>query len=119
MGDGFLIVLSYVLFIAALAAANFYWVYSRSQTMLERWANEQGYKILHSEVRWLNRGPYSGLSGPKWLGCKTSKGETVRRVRVQDSQGMERSGFVRFGSWGFGLWTPDVDIIWDDQPVSH
>ena len=64
----------------------------RSHRSLQRWANENGYTLVSKKVSWtrvFRKGPY------RWA----SDQQIVFRVVVIDEQKMERSGWVRGGSW--------------------
>lgn len=102
--DGGLQILG-VLGFVAFAVLTMTWHFSRSRTVLEQWADQSGYEILHSEYRNFARGPYF------WT---TSRGQTVYHVRVRDSAGNVRSGWVRCGSWFLGLMTDQAEVRWDD-----
>jgi hypothetical protein len=104
-GDGGLVCVVFALF-AAFAIGSFVWTFSRSGSMLQRWAEENGYTLISSEYRWLARGPY-------WW--RTNKGQTVYRIEVRDANGNHRSGWARCGGWFFGLLSDVVDVKWDDQ----
>ena len=49
----FFLIVVLVLVVLALA-----WHYSRSASLLQKWADENGYQILHKEYRYLRRGPF-------------------------------------------------------------
>ena len=99
----FLIIAAAVIF----AILVMVWHYSQSRSVLEQWAAENSYRILSAEHRHLVRGPFF------WT---TSKGQTVYRVKVEDSSGRIREGWVRCGSWVFGLLSDKVQVRWDDGP---
>jgi hypothetical protein len=82
------------------------WHFSRSRRLLEKWAAENGFRIIESSYRNLVRGPFF------WT---TSKGQSVYRVTVEDATGQRRSGWVRCGSWLLGLWSDSVQVRWDDE----
>jgi hypothetical protein len=82
------------------------WHFSRSRGLLEKWAADNGFRIIESSYRNLVRGPFF------WT---TSKGQTVYRVIVEDATGQRRSGWVRCGSWLLGLWSDSVQVRWDDE----
>lgn len=82
------------------------WHFSRSHSVLEQWADEHGFEILHSEYRSLIRGPFF------WT---TSRGQTVYYVTVRDGHGTERSGWVRCGGWFLGLMTDKAEVRWEDE----
>jgi hypothetical protein len=93
-----------VLFVA-LAIAGVIWHFGRSNTLLERWAQRHGYRIIAQEYRTFFKGPYF------WT---TSRNQTVYRVTILDEHGDTRSGWVRCGGWFMGLWSDHVDVQWDD-----
>ena len=99
--------LSSLLFVALLVLVSFglRWQYTRSETLLERWAEENGFTIVDRRLRHLFRGPFT------WT---TAEGQTVYRVTVVDSSGRERSGWVRCGSFAFGLLSDKVCVRWDE-----
>jgi hypothetical protein len=84
------------------------WHYSRASDLVERWAQRNRYRILDRELRPLRRGPF-------WW--RTTKGQEVYRVTVQDAGGNVRSGYVRCGSWAFGVLSDRVDVAWDQEPT--
>jgi hypothetical protein len=98
-----------VLFI--ISAGVLYVVYTltsnRSQHMLFRWAEENGYQILDYQAKILNRGPFF------WA----SKGQLVFRVAVEDAHGTQRTGWVRCGSYWGGIFSYEVDVKWDNSAV--
>jgi hypothetical protein len=81
------------------------WRYGRSGSLLSEWAAQNGYRIIHEEYRYLRKGPFF------WT---TSKGQTVYYVVVLDSAGNKRRGWVRCGSWWFGLLSDKVEVRWDE-----
>lgn len=94
-------------FIAAfigLAVLLFFAHFQRSDSILERWAAEEGVEILSAEYRWLARGPFF------W----TSNKRSVYRVQVIDRRGRTRRGWVRVGGYWLGLLSDHADVIWDD-----
>ena len=92
------------LFVAAIIL-SICWRFSRSQSLLKQWANQNQYKILKSENRNIFRGPYF---------LRSSEGQTVYHVTLQDTTGRIRSGWVRCGGWWAGLFTNKVDVKWED-----
>lgn len=95
-----------ILIVVVIAVASIAWRYSRSRSVLELWARENGFEILHSEYRILFRGPFF------WT---TSRGRTIFYVKVRDSRGKERSGWVRCGGWFFGLMSDNAEVRWEDE----
>jgi hypothetical protein len=82
------------------------WFFSRSRSVLEHWAEANGYEILHSEYRNLFRGPFVWTS---------SKGQSVYYVRVRARDGHERSGWVRCGGFWAGLFSDKAEVRWEDE----
>lgn len=95
-----------LILIVTAAVCLIAWHYSRSRSLLEQWAGENGYRIVSSEHRHLVRGPFF------WT---TSKGQTVYRVTIEDTGGRLRSGWVRCGSWLAGLLSDKVQVKWDEE----
>jgi len=94
-----------VLLVLVICGGAFYFQYSRSRSLLEGWAAQNGYEILQREFRYLRRGPFFWTS---------SKGQTVYYVSVRDREGQVRFGFVRCGGWWLGLWSAKTEVRWDD-----
>lgn len=92
-----------VIFVAVL---SWLWHFNRSRTLLDRWAEENGYEILSSERRIFSRGPFFWTTG---------KGQVVYYVAVRDSAGNPHSGWVRCGGYFLGLLSDNVDVHWDDE----
>ena len=67
---------SAVLILASLAfgVGMTAWTFSRSSVLLDRWASDNGYQIVHSELRWLRRGPSFWIS---------SRGQMIYHVVVR------------------------------------
>ena len=81
------------------------WHFSRSNSLLQKWAAQNGYKIVSQEYRTFFRGPFF------WT---TTKGQTVYYVTVEDTPGNRRAGWVRCGGWWFGLMSDAVEVRWDE-----
>ncbi|HWP40300.1 MAG TPA: hypothetical protein VNL70_05195 [Tepidisphaeraceae bacterium] len=90
--------------IAALAIGTVAWHFRRSQTLLERWAERNGFRLISHEYRWIRRGPF-------WW--RTGEGQSVYRIEVIDADGMHRSGYVRVGGWFLGLFSDVASVEWD------
>jgi hypothetical protein len=91
--------------IVVIAVLTTNWHFSRSRSVLEQWADQSGYEILHSEYRNFVKGPYF------WT---TSKGQTVYYVSVRDCHGNVRTGWVRCGGWFLGLMSDQAEVRWED-----
>ena len=69
-------------------------MYSRAQIILRTWADENGYKILSSIMRFLGRGPYKyTLLGKQW----------VFHVTIRTSDGTVKTGYIKCGSFFWGV----------------
>lgn len=93
-----------VLAVVALAVAMTALHYTRAQSILEHWAEENGYEILSSERRW--------FGGTFWW--RKSKGQEVYYVTVRSRDGRTRQGWVRCGGWFLGVLSDEADVEWDD-----
>jgi hypothetical protein len=91
--------------IAVLIGLSLWWHFGRSSSLLQLWAEINGYRIVRKEYRTFFRGPFFWSS---------SKGQTVYYVVVEDSAGERRSGYVRCGGWWLGLLSDRVEVRWDD-----
>ncbi len=94
------------LFALALGGLIWYLYYTRAGNMLRQWAEQNGYQIIHSEHRFLRRGPFF------WT---TSRNQAVMYVEVVDAQGYQHRGYVRLGSWWWGLWQDRVEVRWEEE----
>ena len=93
--------------IAILVCAAFFAIaahYSKARAMLDRWADRNGFRILRVERRDFRRGPFF------W---STGRGQVVYHIVVVDQHGSRRSGYVRCGSWFWGIWSDHVDVRWE------
>ena len=81
------------------------WHFERSGSLLYEWAAQNGYHIIRQEYRYFRKGPFFWTS---------TEGQTVYYVIVEDSAGNKRRGWVRCGSWWFGLLSDKVEVRWDD-----
>jgi hypothetical protein len=90
---------------AVLVSLTIWWHFGRSSSLLHQWAEQSGYRIVRREYRTFFKGPFFWTS---------TSGQTVYYVVVEDSGGDRRSGWVRCGSWWFGLLSDSVEVRWDD-----
>jgi len=97
--QGFLALLCVVLLVAAV-----FLYFSRSRSILEEWAYENGFEILSSEQRSLLKGPFF---------LRSSRGQIVYYVTVRDAEGQLRKGWVRCGGFFTGLLSKQADVSWD------
>ena len=89
----------------ALGLLIWLWRFGRAGSMVDRWAERNGYRLIASEYRTLWQGPFF------W---PHSKGQMVYHVTVETPDGQQRHGFVRVGGWLTGLLSDRVDVRWED-----
>jgi hypothetical protein len=89
-------------FIVIIAAITF--DYYRSNSILQRWADQNGYRIVQRERRAFFRGPFFWTTGHN---------RVVFYVTVEDAHGQQRNAWVRCGGWFLGLLSNNVDVRWD------
>ena len=89
----------------AFAAAMMTFHFSRARSILEQWAEENGYEILDREHRWLRMGPFWWRKG---------KGQEVYYVTIRTSEGQVRRGWVRCGGWFLGILSNSAVVEWDE-----
>jgi hypothetical protein len=90
---------------ATCLIAYLFWYYARSRRILETWAAENGYELLHANLRHIFRGPFF------W---NSSKSQTVYYVRVLDGDGRQRVGWVLCGSYLTGVFSKQAEVRWDN-----
>lgn len=100
--------LGYALLLPAATALVVYvaWCFSRSRSLLQRWASENGLQILDSKL---------SPSGPPSWNWTSSRSQTVYFVRVRDNDGRERRGWVRCGSFWAGVFSDKTEVRWEDE----
>jgi len=86
--------------------ASAIWYYRRAQSLLQRWADENGLQIMASQHRILDRGPFFWTTG---------RGQVVYYVTVVDAAGRTRRGYVRCGSFWGGLLSDKTEVRWDES----
>jgi len=91
--------------VAVLIMLTLWWHFGRSSSLLHQWAAQNAYAIISQEYRFFFKGPFTWTS---------TKAQTVYYVVVEDLAGTKRNGWVRCGSWWFGLLSNDVTVRWDD-----
>src|ERR1017187_3695564 len=71
--------------------------------LVQRWAKDNGFRIVHSQYRYFFKGPFT------WK--ISHRGREVYRVRVRDSEGRERSCWLRCTD--VGIFTGDkTEVMW-------
>ena len=95
-----LIIAGVVLFMVA-----YYAIYiSRSRVIVRKWARDNNYTLLKTELRMFRKGPYF-LSG---------RNQAVYRVLVRDASGLKHKGWVRCGNWFGGVFGSAVEAQMDE-----
>jgi len=79
----------------------------KGHSLLPRWAERNHYRVVQSEVRYWDRGPFL------WT---TSALQLVYRVTLQDSDGNSRTAWLAFGGCWLGLFSHEVQVRWEDRP---
>jgi hypothetical protein len=95
-----------ILLIAAFIALNWL-VEKRAKSIVQKWAAEHGYDILHF-VSPFHNGAFSFWS--------TSRGQVVYSVTLRDRDGLKRAAWVRCGSFTGGvLFSDEIEVRWNDE----
>ena len=89
----------------AFAAAMMTFHFARGISILEQWAAENEYEIISREHRLLRLGPF-------WW--RKSKGQEVYYVTIRTLDGQVRRGWVRCGSWFWGIFSNKAVVEWDE-----
>jgi hypothetical protein len=103
MGFGILVIGFFV--VAAFVIGMLIFHYSRARSILDQWAEENGYEIVSSEHRL--------MGGRFWW--RKSRGQEVYYVTIRMSDGQIRRGWVRCGGWFLGTLSNQADVEWDDD----
>ena len=93
-----------IAFVILIVIAILVWTFSRSRRMLEKWAVDNNYQIISASIRLFRRGPFF------WT---TSKNQVVYYVTIRTSEGI-KNGWVRCGSWAWGIFQDKVEVRWDE-----
>lgn len=94
-----------VLVVLGAAVLSMVWHFSRSNTVLEQWAEDNDFELLSHEYCHFMQGPFF------WT---TSKGQAVYYVKVRTSSGHVRSGWVRCCGFFLGLLSDAAEVRWED-----
>jgi hypothetical protein len=108
MGEGILFVVTVLAawgIVLGIAAGLTVWLRRRSARMVDRWAEENGYRVLTKDYR----GSEQGLVLSRLCNLKA-----LYHVTVRNSAGDVRSAYVHCGGWFLGLLSDHVDVEWDD-----
>jgi hypothetical protein len=91
---------NFLIIFLSIIALVLHLTYSRSKIILHSWAEENGYQILSSKLRFLSR-PYTyTLLGKQW----------VFHVVVRTSYST-KSGYVKCGSFFWGVFVNRAEAI--------
>lgn len=99
-------IIAMMLFLAVLGGGFGIWFFRRAKSLLIQWAQENGFTILHYELRNFFRGPFL---------LTTSDGQTVYYVKVRDQYGQERSGWVCCGGFWAGMVGTRAKVRWEQS----
>ena len=81
----------------------------RSKVNLEIWLNNNQFRLISVERRYLRRGPYL------W---KSSKGQVIFRISLANNENEEKIAWVKCGSYFKGAaFSDDLDVIFDYRVV--
>ncbi|MBX3082400.1 MAG: hypothetical protein KF716_12260 [Anaerolineae bacterium] len=93
-----------LVFIFAIAAFSI-WVMVRGDQILDKWATDNGYRIIKRE-HWLFWQPF------RFPAVRSA--QSVYHVTVLDAAGNEKQGLVFCGSWLLGVIQNTAYVKWDD-----
>lgn len=89
----------------------FWWFDRRSKTILNKWADQNGFEIVEKKQR------YMFFTGP-FRFWTNSRNQLIYSFRVRDRDGHERSGWARCGSYFGGVFfSNQIEIRWDETRV--
>lgn len=107
-GGSICFILPFMAFWTCVMICWFKYYYYTVPELLERWAAENGLRIIKKERRDFFKGPFFWTS---------NNNQSVYRLDVEDAKGRPKSGWARVGSY----WLPfgkKVEIRWDPPPPS-
>jgi hypothetical protein len=105
-----MMVMTWIVLIAGITAFTTWW-FHRARTMVKRWAELNGFKLL--DYRIMPFPPYP----PFMVTLTTSRNQLIVRMRVYDD-GIHRirQGWLRLGSFWWGLLNSDaVEVFWAEH----
>ena len=94
----------FIILFIVFAIGAVIWHFSRSGTILNHWAQANGYEIVSLKRCWFWRGPF----------FFSSKSQEVYYVTVRTADGEERRGWVCCGSWFLGMLSDQAFVKWDE-----
>jgi hypothetical protein len=93
-----------ILGVVVMIILALWWHFGRASYLLREWAAKNDFRIIHRQYRHFFKGPFFWTS---------TNGQAVYYVVIEDPAGASRRGWVRCGSWWFGLLSEDVDVRWE------
>lgn len=97
--------------LAVVALVIFFvnWFYSsRSQSIIQNWANQNGFQLLRYQQKFFRTGPF------RWW--TIGRGQTIYTVIVRTPDGRDRSGWIRCGSFWSGVYfSNDTEVRWETE----
>jgi hypothetical protein len=94
----------FIILAIAIVILAWAWHFSRSRSILQKWADGNGYTLMQAELRLFRTGPFF---------LNTTRSQVVYYVTILDALGRERKGWVKVGSWLIGLWSNQAEVKWD------
>ena len=88
----------------ALIVVFVWWLHSRADEILKRWAQAAGLELVSAQKRYLRTGPFF---------LDQARGQFVYRIVVRDRAGMERAGWLRVGGWNTSVLSEETKVMWD------
>ena len=85
--------------VGLLVLSLYAWRFYRAKSMLEKWAVQNGYRIIRRRYRW-----------PFWI--PLMRGPTMYFVMIEDENGERHSARVTCGGAFFGLFSDRVAVNW-------
>jgi hypothetical protein len=106
----FLLQLATSVIILSLFVGGCYLMYSSRRNRVLRngtsWLHRNGFEIVQCDYRIFNFGIPLGSA---------SRAQGVLRIRVTDTDGRTRKGWLVLGSPFIGMWDPSGKLIWDKE----
>ncbi len=93
-------------FVLFFALGALYWEGSRSNDIIQAWANKNGLHLLSSQRCFFT------LATPFWAAIN-SKNRPIYRISVEDSSGNRMAGYALCGGIFMGLWSDGIQVKWD------
>jgi hypothetical protein len=101
-----------LLFALFWALAIFYLIRfdTRREPILHQWAARNRCRILDWEERYFFKGPYFWTNF--WFAWSRP---AVFYVAVEDTHGIPRHCWVRWGSWLAGIFSDKIEVVWEEN----